>query len=58
MSMAGRSVSLGVGVAAGSVALTTVLLYPLSEIAPAVSLGVLYLLAVLLVSTVWGFDWD
>jgi two-component system, OmpR family, sensor histidine kinase KdpD len=31
-----------------------VLLYPLSEIAPAVSLGVLYLLAVLLVSTVWG----
>jgi two-component system, OmpR family, sensor histidine kinase KdpD len=36
------------------VALTTVLLYPLSEIAPAVSLGVLYLLAVLLVSTVWG----
>ena len=52
--MAGRSVSLGVVVAAGSVALTTVLLYPLSEIAPAVSLGVLYLLAVLLVSTVWG----
>jgi two-component system sensor histidine kinase KdpD len=31
------------------------LLYPLSEIAPAVSLGVLYLPAVLLVSTVWGF---
>jgi two-component system, OmpR family, sensor histidine kinase KdpD len=41
-------------VAAGSIALTTLLLYPLSEIAPAVSLGVLYLLAVLLVSTVWG----
>jgi two-component system sensor histidine kinase KdpD len=45
----------GVLVAAGSLALTTLLLYPLSEIAPAVSLGVLYLLAVLLVSTVWGF---
>jgi len=41
-------------VAAGAVALTTVLLYPLSEIAPEVSLGVLYLLAVLLISTVWG----
>jgi two-component system, OmpR family, sensor histidine kinase KdpD len=46
--------SLGVAVAAASLALTTVLLYPLGEIAPAVSLGVLYLLAVLLVSTLWG----
>ena len=45
---------IGVLVAAASIALTTLLLYPLSEIAPAVSLGVLYLLAVLLVSTVWG----
>ena len=52
--MAGRSTALGVVVAAASLALTTLLLYPLSEIAPAVSLGVLYLLAVLLVSTVWG----
>ncbi len=45
---------IGAIVAAGSIALTTLLLYPLSEIAPAVSLGVLYLLAVLLVATVWG----
>jgi two-component system, OmpR family, sensor histidine kinase KdpD len=52
--MAHRSTALGVLVAAGSLALTTLLLYPLEDIAPAVSLGVLYLLAVLLVSTVWG----
>jgi two-component system, OmpR family, sensor histidine kinase KdpD len=50
----GRSTALGVVVAAGSLALTTLLLYPLEEIAAPVSLGVLYLLAVLLVSTVWG----
>jgi two-component system, OmpR family, sensor histidine kinase KdpD len=50
----GRSPLLGVLVATGSLALTTVLLYPLSEIAPPVSLGVLYLLAVLLVATLWG----
>jgi two-component system sensor histidine kinase KdpD len=52
--MAGRSPVLGVLVAAGSLALTTLLLYPLSEVAPPVSLGVLYLLAVLLVSSLWG----
>jgi two-component system sensor histidine kinase KdpD len=52
--MANRSPAAGILVAAGSLALTTVLLYPLEEIAPAVSLGVLYLLAVLLVSTLWG----
>ncbi len=51
--MAGRPL-IGALVAAASVALTTALLFPLSEIAPSVSLGVLYLLAVLLVSTVWG----
>ena len=50
----GRSPLLGVLVAAGSLALTTALLYPLSEVAEPVSLGVLYLLAVLLVSTYWG----
>ena len=38
--MAGRSAALGLVVAAGSLVLTTLLLYPLSEIAPAVSLGV------------------
>jgi two-component system sensor histidine kinase KdpD len=52
--MAGRSPGLGVIVAVGALALTTLLLYPLSEIAEPVSLGVLYLLAVLLVSTFWG----
>jgi two-component system sensor histidine kinase KdpD len=52
--MAGRSPALGVLVAAGSLALTTLLLYPLSEVAEPVSLGVLYLLTVLLVSTFWG----
>jgi two-component system sensor histidine kinase KdpD len=48
------SLPLGLLVAAGSLALTTLLLYPLSEIAPAVSLGVLYLIGVLLVSSLWG----
>ena len=52
--MAGRSPALGVLVAAGSLAATTLLLYPLSDVAEPVSLGVLYLLAVLLVSTYWG----
>jgi two-component system, OmpR family, sensor histidine kinase KdpD len=45
---------LGLIAAALSVALTTVLLHPLSEVAPPASLGVLYLLAVLVVSTLWG----
>jgi two-component system, OmpR family, sensor histidine kinase KdpD len=44
------------GVATGilAVAVCTLLVYPLREVAPAVSLGVVYLLAVLLVSTYWG----
>ena len=37
-----------------AVALTTLLLYPLREVAPAVSLGVVYLLGVLLVASIWG----
>ena len=52
--MGHRSAALGVIVAAGSLAVTTALLYPLENVADAVSLGVLYLLPVLLVSTVWG----
>jgi two-component system, OmpR family, sensor histidine kinase KdpD len=52
--MTGRSTAAGALVAVGALAVTTLLLYPLEEIAPAVSLGVLYLLAVLLVSTIWG----
>jgi two-component system, OmpR family, sensor histidine kinase KdpD len=45
---------LGLGVALLAVAATTLVIYPLREVAPAVSTGVLYLLAVLLVSTFWG----
>ena len=44
----------GIGVAAICVALITAVIFPLRTIAPAVSNGVLYLIAVLLVSTVWG----
>jgi two-component system sensor histidine kinase KdpD len=46
--------SAGLAVAVGSVAVVTGLLYALKQIVPVVSLGVVYLLAVLLVSTVWG----
>ena len=49
-----RSRTLGLGVAAGSVALCTLAIYPLKTIAPAVSLGVVYLLAVIVVSIFWG----
>jgi two-component system sensor histidine kinase KdpD len=44
----------GIATAIGAIALTTLMLYPLGEVAPKVSLGVVYLLAVLLVSTFWG----
>ena len=44
----------GLIVAALAVAVITALIYPLREISPAESNGVAYLLAVLLVSTLWG----
>jgi two-component system, OmpR family, sensor histidine kinase KdpD len=44
----------GVAVAMVAVAAITLLIFPLRTISPAVSNGVLYLIAVLLVSTVWG----
>lgn len=44
----------GVAAGAGAVALTTLLIFPLREIVPAVSTGVVYLLAVLLVATWFG----
>jgi two-component system, OmpR family, sensor histidine kinase KdpD len=44
----------GLVVAALSVAVITALIYPLREVSPAESTGVAYLLAVLLVSTLWG----
>src|SRR3954452_24909185 len=46
--------AVGIAVAAAGVALTTLLLYALDDIAPVLSLGVVYLFAVLLVATVWG----
>jgi two-component system sensor histidine kinase KdpD len=44
----------GLIVAALLVALCTLLIYPLKQAAPVVSLGVVYLLAVLVVSITWG----
>jgi two-component system, OmpR family, sensor histidine kinase KdpD len=44
----------GVLTAVALVALCTLLLYPLKHAAPVVSLGVVYLLAVLIVSATWG----
>jgi two-component system, OmpR family, sensor histidine kinase KdpD len=45
---------LGLVCAAAIVASTTLLVFPLREVAPVVSLGVVYLVAVLIISTVWG----
>jgi two-component system, OmpR family, sensor histidine kinase KdpD len=44
----------GVLTALVGVALCTLIVYPLKSIAPVVSLGVVYLLAVLVVSVIWG----
>src|SRR5271167_4808186 len=44
----------GVLVAIAAVVICTVVIYPLKRIAPVVSLGVVYLLAVLLISATWG----
>ena len=49
-----RSRVLGLEVTLGSVALCTAAIYPLKTIAPALSLGVVYLLAVIVVSIFWG----
>lgn len=45
---------LGVAVAVAGVALATAVVYPLERLAPVVSLSVVYLLAVVAVSTFWG----
>jgi two-component system sensor histidine kinase KdpD len=45
---------LGVAAAALGVALTTLILYALRDVAPVVSLGVVYLVAVLAVASIWG----
>jgi two-component system sensor histidine kinase KdpD len=47
-------VLLGLAASLAVVAAATGLVYPLKEIAPAVSLGVVYIPGVLLISTVWG----
>jgi two-component system, OmpR family, sensor histidine kinase KdpD len=44
----------GVAAAVGAVALATIAIYPLEQVARAVSLSVVYLPAVLLISTYWG----
>jgi two-component system, OmpR family, sensor histidine kinase KdpD len=49
-----RSPAAGLVVAALAVAATTALVYPLAQVAPVVALGVVYLVAVLLVSSLWG----
>lgn len=46
--------ALGALVALASVAVTTLLLYPLKHVAPVQTLGVVYLLPVLVVSIFWG----
>jgi two-component system, OmpR family, sensor histidine kinase KdpD len=45
---------LGVVAACGLIGLETLLLYPLGEVAPSVSLGVVFLVGVLIVAIVWG----
>jgi two-component system sensor histidine kinase KdpD len=50
-----RSRSLGLFVSVASVAVCTAAIYPLKAIAPDVSLGVVYLIAVIGVSIFWGF---
>jgi K+-sensing histidine kinase KdpD len=47
--------ALGVIAAVAVIALGTGLVYPLKSVAPAISLGVVYIPGVLLVSTVWGW---
>jgi two-component system sensor histidine kinase KdpD len=39
-----------------TVAAATLLIYPLKDVAPAVSLGVVYIPGVLLISTIWGWQ--
>jgi len=49
-----RTQAYGALVAVAAIAVTTLLVYPLKQVAPTVALGVVYLLAVLLVASVWG----
>ena len=49
-----RSAPIGLVVATAAVAITTLAIFPLKEVAPAVSVGVVYLLPVLTVSIFWN----
>src|SRR4029450_7977214 len=49
------STRLGVLATVAEVAASTALVYPLKSVAPAVSLGVVYIPGVLLIGTVWGW---
>jgi K+-sensing histidine kinase KdpD len=49
------SAAWGLLATAAAVAVGTLLVYPLKDVAPAVSLGVVYIPGVLLISTVWGW---
>ncbi|HEU4599348.1 MAG TPA: ATP-binding protein [Solirubrobacterales bacterium] len=57
LGLAAEPPALGWGLLAtlGVVAAATGLVYPLKDVAPAVSLGVVYIPGVLLISTVWGW---
>ncbi|HUB76886.1 MAG TPA: DUF4118 domain-containing protein, partial [Solirubrobacteraceae bacterium] len=46
--------ALGAAAAAAGIALETIAIYPLEHIAPVVSLGVVYLIAVVAISAYWG----
>ena len=48
------AVWLGIVATLATIAVGTLLVYPLKEVAPVVSLGIVYLPAILLISTVWG----
>ena len=45
---------LGIVATSAAVAIATLLVYPLKSVAPVVSLGIVYLPAILLISTMWG----
>jgi two-component system sensor histidine kinase KdpD len=57
MALATRRAVLAAAVTLLSVAAATLAIYPLGKLAPVVSLSVVYLPAILLVSTVWGLAW-
>jgi K+-sensing histidine kinase KdpD len=58
LQLSGEPPSMWLGLVAmlGAVALGTLVIYPLKSVAPAVSLGVLYIPGVLLVASVWGLS--